>query len=356
MRPAGTALMSVAVIGLSAATSSAQDRVTAAVDFLFYGDNTEFTNPFRVGDTTFGVAGSAAFTVDFGNHTQLDAGIFGNGRFGAPGGVEQWRPVIAFELHNDTSRFRIGTLEAPRRPEGAGPDRIAPHGLIPAMQSEVLAFRRPWEAGLEWQYSGVLLRHDVWINWQRLNTPARREVFDAGARAEVPVTSVFAVAGQAHVIHQGGQQFNGGAVSDSSMYGAGVVLRPPVPAAGSLALELFALRSVHRPDRERNERTTSGKAFFGRLAYEHDGWRGHLIAWRGLTVLKEGGDPNYLSRRRDGSLYRKVRDYSEAGLTRTFHPAREAELEVSGRLHHIEGHFEYSYRILSRIQMRWRIR
>ncbi len=356
MPRAADLVVCTALVLLSAAAAAAQDQVTARADFLFYGDNTEFSNPFRVGDTTLGAAGSAAFIVDFGAHARLHAGIFGNGRFGSPAGVEQWRPVVAFELRTETSRFRFGSLEAPRRPEGPGPDRVAPHGLLPAMQSEILAFRRPWEAGLEWEYTGSRLRHDVWINWQKLNTPTRREVFDAGARAEVPLAPAVAIGGQAHVVHHGGQQFNGGPVSDSSMYGAGVILRPPVPDPGPLTIELYGLRSIHTPDRQHPERTTKGEAFFGRLALELDGWRGHLIAWRGCTVLKEAGDPNYLSLRRDGTLYRSVRDYSEAGLTRVFHPAPEAELEVSGRLHHVEGHFEYSYRILARVRMEWRLR
>jgi len=356
MRRAGTSLVCAIVIGLLPSLATAQDHVTARADFLFYGDNTEFTNPFRAGDTTFGVAGSAALTFDVGEYVRLYTGIFGNGRFGSPAGVEQWRPVIAFEMRRGGSRLTFGSFEAPRRPEGPGPDRIAPHGMLPPMESEILAFRRPWEAGIEWQHAGARLKHDIWINWQRLNTPSRREVFDTGAKVEVPFNAVVSAVGLAHVLHHGGQQFNGGAVSDSSMYGGGVVLRPPAPVSGPLSIELYGLGSEHVPDRAHHERTTTGKAFFGRLAYERDGWRGHLIAWRGDTVLKEGGDPNYLSRRRDGTLYLQTRDYSEAGVTRLFRPAPGAEFEVSARFHHIEGHFEYSYRVLARVGLQFSIR
>ena len=34
----------------------AQERVTLRSDVLFYGDNTEFRNPFREGETIFGAA------------------------------------------------------------------------------------------------------------------------------------------------------------------------------------------------------------------------------------------------------------------------------------------------------------
>jgi hypothetical protein len=353
MRRSAAILIAAALAAAWPSNALSQDHVTATADFLFYGDNTEFSNPFRSGETTFGVAGSAAFAIDLGEHVRFHAGIFGNGRFGSPADVEQWRPVVSFELHNERSRLRFGTFEAPRRPEGLGPDRVVPHGILPPMQIETLAFRRPWEAGLEWEHDGQRIQHDVWINWQKLHTPTRREVFDAGARVETPLTTMFALTGQAHVVHHGGQQFNVGPVSDSSMYAGGVVLRPPAPEPGPLSLELYAIGSVHVPNRDRPELTIRGRAFFGRLAFERDDWRGHLIAWRGLDVVKEDGDPNYSSLRQDGTLYRKVRDYSEAGLARVFRFVPGAEFEAAARLHHIEGHFEYSYRVTARIGMAW---
>jgi hypothetical protein len=56
--------------------------------------------------------------------------------------------------------------------------------------------------------------------------------------------------------------------------------------------------------------------------------------------------------RRDGTLFRKVRDYGELGLTRHFHPAPTVQFDASVRLHRIESHYEYSYRLLARIQLR----
>ena len=52
---------------------------------------------------------------------------------------------------------------------------------------------------------------------------------------------------------------------------------------------------------------------------------------------------------RSGNGYRGTRDYSEAGLTRRFTLARAAVLDVSGRLHHVEGRSELSFRILSAV-------
>jgi hypothetical protein len=93
-------------------------------------------------------------------------------------------------------------------------------------------------------------------------------------------------------------------------------------------------------------RTRDGAGFFGRAAVEGFSWRAHLIMWRGDDYLKDEGDPNYQSIRRDGTRWRGVRDYAEAGLTKTFDLAPGALIEVSFRYHRIEDHYEYSYRVL----------
>jgi hypothetical protein len=69
--------------------------------------------------------------------------------------------------------------------------------------------------------------------------------------------------------------------------------------------------------------------------------------WRGRNFIKDEGDPNYGSLRRDGHRYGGTRDYAEAGLARRFKVAPGAALEVSGRLHRTERFYEYSYRVLA---------
>ncbi len=95
---------------------------------------------------------------------------------------------------------------------------------------------------------------------------------------------------------------------------------------------------------------------FSRAAIERDKWRGHLIVWRGNDYIKEEGDPNYGGLRRDGTRFRKVRDYAEAGVTRVGAPVPGVLLEGSARLHRVESHYEYSFRIVGRVALNWRIR
>ena len=121
-------------------------------------------------------------------------------------------------------------------------------------------------------------------------------------------------------------------------------------------LELLALWSHHVPDRQQPQRTRDGAAFFGRAAVEWPVWRAHLLMWRGDDFLKNEGDPNYQSVRRDGTRWRGIRDYAETGVTRTFAPAAGAILEASFRYHRIEDHYEYSYRVLARVRVAAKIR
>jgi hypothetical protein len=173
--------------------------------------------------------------------------------------------------------------------------------------------------------------------------------------ARLTLTSHLSVPVQVHIVHEGGQLFNTGPVADSAAGAAGIALRGSTAHAGTISLELFGVASRFVPDRERPNQNRNGTAFFGRAAAERDGWRAHLIAWRGRDFVKDEGDPNYLSIRRDGSAYGGIRDYAEAGLARRFQLAPGAVIEVSGRLHRTERYYEYSYRVLSIASLGWRL-
>ena len=340
----------------------AQTGVSVGADALFYGDNTEFRNPFREGETIFGAAIRLDGRVDLSDRVTLTFGFFGNQRFGSDDGFDQARPIAALAVTKGASTFIFGTLATPRAGVPAGPDRTGPHGLLPPLQREVLAFERPYEAGLQWRFDGKALQHDLWLNWQRLNTPEHRERLDGGGRLEWRARGILSLPLQAHIVHEGGQLYASGPVRDSVAAVSGVILSPrPSTNAGDAnrmraMLELYALVSHDTPDRTVPERTLTGGAFFGRASAERRGWRAHLIAWRGDDFVKDEGDANYQSLRRNGTRYRGVRDYAEAGLTRTFAVAPGALIEGSFRLHRVERHYEYSYRVLAIATARARIR
>jgi hypothetical protein len=334
----------------------AQERVTLRSDALFYGDNTELRNPFREGETIFGTAVRLAVATDVSDRVRFSLGAFGNIRFGGDDAFELVRPIVALEIHGRRSSFVFGTLPGPHVGDPPGPDRTGPHGLLPPIQRETLAFDRPYEAGLQWNFSGSRLRHEMWLNWQTVNTPEHREQLDGGVAGDVTLAGPFAIPFQFHVVHAGGQLFASGPVADSLALATGVIARGPLGSIEVAAIEIYGLLSRFVPDRSAPLRSRDGAAFFGRVSAEQGGWRGHLLFWRGDDFVKVEGDPNYLSIRRDGTRYRGVRDYAETGLSRTFRVAPDVRLEASGRLHRVEKDYGYSYRIVTVAGIEWRLR
>ena len=352
---------------VSAVPTFAQQQVTVAADVIFYADNTEFRNQFREGETIFGAAARGALQIGLGERVTLSAGVFGNQRFGSESSFELVRPVLAMTVKGKRSTFVFGTLDTPRVGRPPGPDRTGPHGLLPPIQRETLAFDRPYEAGLQWRFTGRRLDHDLWLQWQRLNTPDHRERLDGGARMQWRFNEWLAAPLQAHIVHEGGQLYAAGPVRDSAAVAAGAAVGAPPdvrkgassgPAKAGVraSLELLGLWSRYVPDRQQPGRTKDGAAFFGRAAVERRAWRAHLLMWRGDDFIKDEGDPNYQSLRRDGRRWRGVRDYAETGLTRTFAIAPEAFIEASFRYHRIENHYEYSYRVVAVIDAAARLR
>jgi hypothetical protein len=336
-------------------TLAGQEHLTLRTDLMLYGDNTEFRNPFREGETIFGAAVRPAIDIGVSRVVTVTLGAVGNHRFGGDDAFELVRPVVAVEFHGRSSSFLVGTLPFPDARSRPGPDRGGPHGLLPPLQRETLTFERPYEAGVQWTTTHAAYRHEAWLNWQRLNTAAHRERFDAGLTGTLGTGRRVSLPFQIHIVHEGGQLFAAGPVADSLAAALGGTISGTARGA-SLSLEGYAVASRDVPDRERPERSRSGAGFFGRAAVDARGWRGHLIAWRGDDYVKDEGDASYQSVRRDGSRYRGIRDYAELGLARTFSPAPGITFEASGRLHRTERHYEYSFRILSIVRLAWPLR
>ena len=93
-------------------SASAQERLAIRSDFLFYGDNTEFRNPFREGETIFGAAVRVTAEVGLNDRVTISVGGFGNQRFGSEDAFEQVRPVLALTVRGRRSSFVLGHAAA----------------------------------------------------------------------------------------------------------------------------------------------------------------------------------------------------------------------------------------------------
>ena len=347
-------LTSVLLAGVLAVShvgpAAAQDRINFVVDMTFYGDNTEFFNPWRDGETLLGTEGRLFLDIDLDEHVTVRAGLFGNHRCGDDHNFENVRPVLALHVMNEVTRFIIGSIESGTQQVGSGPDQLGPHGLLPPLQRTSLAFSRPDEAGLQLTFDTDRFEQDTWGNWQRVNTAENRELFDTGVQGRLgfdlglPVWLSY----QFHLVHQGGQLFNSGPVGDSWSGGPGLIVELPAGVFDRQTVEARGLVSRDVPDRLAADDADTGFGLFTRYAAEKAGWRAHVIAWRARDFVKREGDANYGSRRQDGHLV-NLRHYFEGGLTRTYYPAEEVGLEFSARVHRVDIHHDYSFRILAKV-------
>ena len=329
----------------------AQTPVDLHLDSAIYVDNAEFDGPFRSGETILGSFQMLFFDIAPAKRTVLRVGVFGLERAGSASAVDHVLPIVALRWGNGRHRFVVGTIDSADRRHLRGPDRETPHGLLPALAVETLWFTRAYEAGAQWFVDAGRHQQDAWFDYQMENTPEHREKFDVGAVGRAHLAGPLALGYQFHVVHHGGQQFNSGPVSDSYALGPGVILEGPVGSLKAVSLELYGLAAYDRRDRTDPSGAVRGKAAFLRVTVQTPLWRAHAIAWRGDNFNHEDGDPNYLSRFPDGSPFRRVRDYSEAGLARLFPLASGLDFEGSLRLHHVESRFSYSYRLLAIVHL-----
>ncbi len=341
------ALWTTAALTLWAATAQAQSPITVSVDSVFYGDNVEYFGPFRTGETILGSWQRIQADFKISDLATVRLGLYALEKNGGDR-AELARPVASLIMGTDRHRFIIGTIESGNRPQGMGPDRTTPHGVLPLLAAEQQWFTRAYEAGLQWIENTNHFSQDVWFDYQKVITPEHRELFDGGivGRVQASPTSPVALVYQFQVVHHGGQQFDVGPVSDSFGYGPGLLLRHEFPGVGKGSLETYAMFSYDRPDRENPALTVKGNGVFARLAFEKDDWRAHALIWKGHSFKHEGGDANYLSVNPDGTAFTGTVDYGEAGLAKVFRPAKTVEFEASGRAHYTENRWGYSYRLM----------
>ena len=333
----------------------AQIPVTLHVDSVFYGDNTEFSNTFRAGETILGSFQRIFVEIEPSDRATVQLGLYATERAGSHSSVDRGLPIVTLRLGTPRQRFIVGTLSPHSDHRAFGPDRTTPHNLVPPLSVETLWFTRAYEAGVQWMTRTDRVVHDVWFDYQKLNTREHRELFDAGVAGRLTMRGPFALGYQVHLVHHGGEQYASGPVADSFGYGPGLIAEGPLARFELASIEAFGLVAYDRPDRAAPERTLWGKGLFVRAAVEKRRWRGHVIVWRGDAFNHEDGDPNYLSTYRNGTQYRGTRDYSEIGLAKLFQPARTVDFEASVRLHRVEEHFAYSYRLLGIVHLTpWR--
>ena len=127
--------LSVATLCACALALPAQGQTpaTLSLDTVFYGDNAEFFNPFRAGETILGAWQRVNFDIQISDKAALRLGLYALERDGSERRSELARPVVALIMGTKRHRFIMGTLETGDRAAGMGPDRTTPHGVLPPL-------------------------------------------------------------------------------------------------------------------------------------------------------------------------------------------------------------------------------
>src|SRR5688572_1931761 len=256
MHRAAIAIAGCLLLARGAAAQDVDYSLDATV--TFYGDNTEFFNPFRDGETIIGAHALVVGEARTSDRLAIRAGLFGNQRFGSRDAFEEVRPVLTLVIGLPRSRLILGTLDTVRRAQGIGPDRSGAHGLLPPLQVETLAFTRPWEAGVQWLFDTARVKHESWVHWQRVANSHQRERIDAGVVSRFKVHRAITIGGDLFIVHEGGQLTSHGQVGDSIAGSLGGEVGGRAGGLDKLSLEAFMIGSRYDPDRLDDANTRAG--------------------------------------------------------------------------------------------------
>lgn len=177
--------------------------------FTLYGDNTEFFEPYRTGETLLGQQGKSWLEASLGKRDFLSVGVFGDFRSETNPQVDV-KPILSFEYHEGGTRLILGTLDVQKE-----------HGFIEPLEVTTLEFTRPLEYGFQWLEKDPHFECDFFLDWHQLNTPAEPEQMDYGGVFKQPLDDRFSLEEQFHGFHDGGQ-----------LYYIGDIFNNWVPAAG----------------------------------------------------------------------------------------------------------------------------
>jgi hypothetical protein len=338
------------------ASASSQAAVWRNLAIL-YGDNTEFFTPYRVGETILGGQFQSYAAIDVGKQSRIRAGVFGDRRWGSTEFLDQVKPILSFRYEGRTSLGVFGTLETERR-----------HGYLDPLEVSTLELTRPIEYGIQWIERRRVWDIDFYLNWQALNQPNQREVFDYGWTLKVRPFRQLALEHQLHGLHHGGQLFDAGVpVTNNVASGFGATIADTLGPLGLSALRVFYLRSSGNIDPTAPaDRPGHGHGVWARASVHPR----HVpeifgIWWNGKDFLAQEGDNNYNSVGANPAFYRSRRRYLEFGMLRRGRLDGKTTLDVEFRFHQIDHEqsiaiqgtsWEYSYRLVVRAPFEFRIR
>jgi hypothetical protein len=344
-RLARAAIGSVLVILAAAPDAATAQRLTWATRTTLYADNTEFFTPYRVGETILGGQFISALRMRTGERTRIELGVFGDHRSGSDEFLDPVKPVIAFRYRSHGFGGDLGTLVPERR-----------HGYLEPLEVTTLELTRPIEYGGQVSVHRTRFDGEIYIDWQKLNQPGQREVFDYGWVLRLRPARFLSIEQQLHGLHHGGQLFDVGPVRNDAASAYGAVLSDSI-RLGRGSLALYRLHSAGNIDSTAPAaRPRSGHGWYLRAAVAPKSWfELFSISWWGRDFISNEGDNNYNSVGANPAFYRSRRKYWELGVLRRTRIEGDVTLDAELRFHRIDNltsiaigrsKWEYSYRLV----------
>jgi hypothetical protein len=323
----------------------------------FYGDNTEFFTPFRTGETILGAQFKTFLDIAPSLRTRLHAGVFADLRYGDDDFLDPVKPILSFRYQTPATLGVLGTLETENR-----------HGYLEPLEVTTLEFTRPIEYGVQLIQRRRHWDMDLFLDWQGLNTPSSREVFNYGVVLRGYPASFLEVGVQFHGLHHGGQLFAAGVpVTNNTNSAIGATVQHRLGVLGKSALSGYYLSSRGQIDPAFPDSLPSrGHGTYLRAAVNPAGYVEVFgIYWMGRDYHTDEGDSNYNSAGVSDTVYRSRRRYFELGIVRRTKIDSHVELDAEFRLHRVDddvsealfdSKWEYSYRLLVRVPLDFRVR
>lgn len=339
--------MLLLILGAHRAGAQRLDWRTTTV---LYGDNTEFFTPYRTGETILGTQLQSWVAARTGTRTELRLGLYADRRLGSERFTDTLLPIVAFRYATKHSVGVVGTLETERR-----------HGLLEPMMVTTRELTTPVESGVQWIETREKVRGEVWVNWQRLNTPTQREAFEMGATLRLEPAPWVRLEAQHLWSHRGGQLYDAGVpVSNNRVTSIGARVARHLPTLGTSSVSLARLWSDgHIDPNYPTDRPRQGHGTYLRASVAPRGWvELFAIHWRGDDFVAAAGDPNYNSTGKDPDFYRSDRKYSEVGVLRRTAMRGGGSFDAEVRWHRIDDEesiaffntpWELSYRFVVRV-------
>lgn len=291
---------------------------------LFYGDNTEFSGPYREGETILGAYITSWLTFRPAPGISVRAGLIGNGRYGSDEFMEETDPILSFVYRKHRHELVIGSYFPESR-----------HGFLDALQVSTLELTRPVERGFLWSFEGSRLRNRIFLNWQQINNSEQREIFDSGLITEWKANNFCEFSLQWHSWHQGGQLTSVGRVVNNNAGAVGISLTPDVSGTPFLRGCYLVSRTTKDPDYPKRPEDGSGTLFMAGFQLVTPVTI-HALWFEGEDFHAFEGDPNYSSVGLDPTDYTPDREYGELGATARFSPGGETSASGELRFHWID--------------------